>query len=356
MANTPVFELLERNQNIFENRDVVIAGDLLDPMILSLVKNSKSAVLICDNYVTCQSMAAMIGQTMDDTCPQVISYKHVKLIFADVDFAMENIDTVNTLVLLLSKSKQQTQKILNTVKPKLEKEAFVYTAGSNDGGAKSADSLLKPMGRTQKIDLARKCTLFKAFYEQDFNTYKKPSDISIDILDNTLTLKQDVAVFSQGKLDAGTQMLLTAVKDVVPQGAALDLGCGCGVVGITLSKLGFKNITCSDVSAAALTLTATNAKLNGCESIKTKAADMLQGQDKYDFIIVNPPFHVGILTTLAPAVNMIISAKDHLTKNGVFYMVANAHLGYYEVLLENFSQVQIVASSTKFIVYKASIN
>ena len=39
MANSPVYELLERNRDIFENRNLIIAGDVLDPMILSLVKN-----------------------------------------------------------------------------------------------------------------------------------------------------------------------------------------------------------------------------------------------------------------------------------------------------------------------------
>ena len=150
-------------------------------------------------------------------------------------------------------------------------------------------------------------------------------------------------------------MLIECLKDLTPFGTALDLGCGCGVVGLVLSKLGFKNVTSTDVSAAAIELTKENAKLNGCDSIKVKASDMLTGLERFDLIAVNPPFHVGVTTTTAPTANMIIESKDHLTKNGVMYLVANAHLGYEKVLLENFDYVQIVSSSTTFIVYKARL-
>jgi 16S rRNA (guanine1207-N2)-methyltransferase len=55
-------------------------------------------------------------------------------------------------------------------------------------------------------------------------------------------------------------MLIECLKDLTPFGTALDLGCGCGVVGLVLSKLGFKNVTSTDVSAAAIELTKENAR------------------------------------------------------------------------------------------------
>ena len=353
MANSPVYELLERNREIFENRNLIIAGDVLDPMLLSLVKNSTHATVICDNYVVCKAMAAMIGQSLNSDFPQIITYKHVDLIFSDIESALPHIKTADTLMLLLSKAKQQTVKLINLLEGKLEKGAHIYTAGSNDGGGKSADSLLKPLGPTLKVDLARKCTLFKAVFENEVNTYSEPKDIDVTVGDISIKLHQDTAVFSQGKLDKGTEQLLACIKKIVPQGKALDLGCGCGVVGIFLSKLGFKDITSSDVSAAALHLTQKNTQFNNVSDVKTIAADMLSGLDKYDVIAVNPPFHVGISTTTAPTVNMIINAPEHLNKGGVLYMVANSHLGYGEILKQNFSSVEILNSSSTFTVYKA---
>lgn len=353
MANSPVYELLERNREIFENRNLIIAGDVLDPMLLSLVKNSTHATVICDNYVVCKAMAAMVGQSMTADFPQVISYKHVDLIFSDIENALPHVNTADTLMLLLSKAKQQTVKLINMLESKLEKGGYIYTAGANDGGAKSADSLLKPLGDTMKVDLARKCTLFRAIFENEVNTYSKPKDIEVSVENISIKLHQDTAVFSQGKLDKGTELLLNSISRIVPQGKALDLGCGCGVVGVFLSKLGFKDITSSDVSAAALRLTQENTVFNDVSDVKVVAADMLSGLDKYDVIAVNPPFHVGISTTTAPTINMIINAPEHLNKGGILYLVANSHLGYGEILKQNFSSVEIIKANNTFTVYKA---
>lgn len=353
-ASSPIFELLERNQDIFDNKDVVIVGDILDPMVLSLIKQSKSAVLVCDNYVVCKSMAAMIGQSLDNSIKTIVEYKHVKLVFAPIEDALKEINHIDSLVVLLSKSKQQTLKLINSLKGKYTADTSIYTAGANDGGGKSADSILKVIGLTRKVDLARKCTLFKCTVDNSFNTYTAPKDICVSPLGISIKLKQDVAVFSQGKLDNGTAMLIESLKDITPQGKALDLGCGCGVVGITLSKLGFKDVTSSDISATALTLTKENAKLNECNDIQVVASDMLSSLGNFDVIAVNPPFHVGITTTTAPTVNMIITSKDHLNEGGVMYLVANAHLHYEKYLEETFSKVEIVKKSTTFIVYKAT--
>lgn len=53
-ANSPVFELLQRNEDEFVGRDLIIAGDILDPMVFSLVKRAHSATVIVDNFVVCK--------------------------------------------------------------------------------------------------------------------------------------------------------------------------------------------------------------------------------------------------------------------------------------------------------------
>ena len=123
---------------------------------------------------------------------------------------------------------------------------------------------------------------------------------------------------------------------------------------IVLSKLGFKDVTASDVSATALKLTSDNAKAYNLDDITVVASDMLSSLDKYDLIAVNPPFHVGLQTTTAPTISMIMQAREHLTEGGCMYMVANAHLHYEKYLTEYFDKVEIVNKTTTFIVYKAS--
>lgn len=71
----------------------------------------------------------------------------------------------------------------------------------------------------------------------------------------------------------------------------LDVGCGSGVIGITLDKLYKKSIvTCSDISQYALDTTKLNARLLASD-INIIKSDMLKNiNEKYDVIISNPPY------------------------------------------------------------------
>ncbi len=71
----------------------------------------------------------------------------------------------------------------------------------------------------------------------------------------------------------------------------IDLGCGSGVIGITLSKkISNSNVTCLDISDYALDLTKENASLLNTD-IKLIKGDMLDNVfDKYDVIVSNPPY------------------------------------------------------------------
>lgn len=353
MANDAIFKLLERNEDIFKDREVLLTGDLLDNTLLTFIKYAKKAVVVVDNFVTFKAMAAMVGKTVNSECEQCIEYKHLKLVFGTDVFAKKQFDSVDTFLIVLSKNKNQTVKLLNSYKEKLKAGAYIYTAGSNDGGAKSADTLLKAVGTVRKVDLARKCTLFKAFFENDYSTYKEIADINVESGDFKAKLMQDPNVFSTGKLDNGTALLLESMQDIIPQGRALDLACGCGIVGLFLSKLGFKNVTSSDVSASALYLTKENAKLNNIDDLRVVPSDMLTDLDEYSLIAVNPPFHIGLDTSTAVTQSMILDAPKHLKDDGVMYLVANAHLGYEKILADAFAKVEIVKRNNSFIVYKA---
>ena len=64
----------------------------------------------------------------------------------------------------------------------------------------------------------------------------------------------DNGVFSKGELDFGTELLLKTFEHTYPQDKkALDIGCGCGPIGIYLAKLGF-NVDMTDINKRALHL------------------------------------------------------------------------------------------------------
>lgn len=71
----------------------------------------------------------------------------------------------------------------------------------------------------------------------------------------------------------------------------IDLGCGSGVIGITLSKMIHNShVTCLDISDDALVLAEKNAKKLEAQ-VNIIKGDMLKNIiDKYDVIISNPPY------------------------------------------------------------------
>ena len=70
----------------------------------------------------------------------------------------------------------------------------------------------------------------------------------------------------------------------------LDLCCGSGCIGIALSKNGFNDVVCSDISSKALKQAKNNARLNG-SSVMFVKSDMFKNiSEKFDLIVSNPPY------------------------------------------------------------------
>ena len=103
------------------------------------------------------------------------------------------------------------------------------------------------------------------------------------------------SLFSSHDIDHGTRLLLkTVARGIEFDGvkSLLDVGCGIGVLGISLKKrhpnLG---VTFQDRDALALSFTEMNSNLNGVGKIELGhdlALDGLEGK-KYDLIVSNLP-------------------------------------------------------------------
>lgn len=354
--------LLEKNQNIFKDQNVLILGDIAGANILKLLAHAASAHVLFDNLNAYSEALALFGYELKlkaNECCHDFEYKHLHLYFNSFENIAPKLNNITTLLLLLTKSKQNSAKLLYEANNCLQTNAFIYVAGANAKGGKSADSLLKScsLSKPYKVDIARKCTLFACQYEQKFAQIKDyDSELELKLNEVNLKLAQDAAVFSYQKLDQGTQLLLESLADnkLDPKISILDLGCGCGVIALYLKALGYTNVSCSDISAKALNLTMHNAKLNNYE-LTLYASNMLDNVEKYDLIVSNPPFHDGIDTNITMTQNMFKNAKAHLNANGKLIIVANAFLDYLTVLKEHFDNVTILKQNTKFIVYQVSI-
>ena len=109
-----------------------------------------------------------------------------------------------------------------------------------------------------------------------------------------LLLRTDRGVFSHGRLDAGTELLLRQAPGPPAEGNFLDLGCGAGPIALTLARrAGDAHVVAIDVNERARALCAANAARNGVTTVTVAAPDSVDEALCFDLIWSNPPIRIG---------------------------------------------------------------
>lgn len=109
-----------------------------------------------------------------------------------------------------------------------------------------------------------------------------------------LTVTTAGGVFSPGRLDLGTQVLLRSVPDPPASGHLLDLGCGWGPVALTLALASpGATVWAVDVNERALDLVRRNARDLGLTNVVAARPDDVPGDVRLAALWSNPPIRVG---------------------------------------------------------------
>jgi len=148
--------------------------------------------------------------------------------------------------------------------------------------------------------------------------------VELRIGDGTLSLRTDRGVFSHGRLDRGTALLLLEVPAPPDTGTLLDLGCGSGPIALAMaSRSPGATVWAIDVNERARQLTADNAAANGLRNVTVAAPDEVPAEVRFDAIWSNPPIRIG-----KPALHAVLSTwLSRLTSSGQAVVVVHRHLG-----------------------------
>ena len=161
------------------------------------------------------------------------------------------------------------------------------------------------------------------YFSETEHSVSNPQTFTYSFRANTYTFTTDTGVFSVGKMDKATDILLHNIPPL--QGSLLDMGCGYGAIGIVLGKEYNLNITQIDINPRAVRLTQKNAAKNGVVSrilhsnIFSQFSDPSQASqlNLFDSIVINPPIHAGKNVIF----DMYEASYTHLNNDGRLFIV-----------------------------------
>ncbi|HEV2608181.1 MAG TPA: class I SAM-dependent methyltransferase [Xanthomonadaceae bacterium] len=169
-------------------------------------------------------------------------------------------------------------------------------------------------------------------------------------------------VFAWDRIDAASELLASRIPEDL-SGSGADLGAGFGYLSTeVLARC--PRVTSLDLyEADARALELARQNLSGANAVRAGHAeldflwhDVAAGLPRhYDFIVTNPPFHVGRADEPQLGRAFIAAAADALDPRGRLWLVANRHLPYESILDERFATVRAVTTEHGFKVIEATM-
>lgn len=170
----------------------------------------------------------------------------------------------------------------------------------------------------------------------------------------SLVFNSDNGVFSKNHLDFGSKLLIeTMIKEVDKNKTKtiLDVGCGYGFIGISLSKILNAKVTMVDINKRAIHLADMNIKENKVNA-KAFLSNIYENvKEKFDVIVSNPPIRAGKNIVL----EILEKAHEFLNINGELWFVIRKDQGAKSIAkeLEKIYKVEIMEKAKGFYIFKA---
>ena len=163
--------------------------------------------------------------------------------------------------------------------------------------------------------------------------------LQVEILGQQVSLETRPGLFSPEHVDRGTLAMLSHVK-IASGMRIMDLGCGCGVVGIVAAKIaGEENVFMSDADPMAVETARRNAERNSVGGVQICVSDGFKSVDAsgFDLILSNPPYQ----TDFSVAKGFIEKGFNRLKIGGKLYMVTKRRAWYKNKMISVFGGVEI---------------
>lgn len=162
------------------------------------------------------------------------------------------------------------------------------------------------------------------YFDNNKNLKSDINKIEVKVKNINFSFYTDNGVFNKKSLDYGTRLLLETI-DLTNKYSFLDVGCGCGPIGLFLGNTSSNYIVdMIDINERAIHLCKMSIKENKLENVNIFKSNVYENINcKYDCIITNPPIHAG----KKKVYEIIKESKNYLNKSGEIWIVMRKDQG-----------------------------
>lgn len=193
------------------------------------------------------------------------------------------------------------------------------------------------------------------YFSKKPQTESSPKQWQTKLRGKSLTFTSDTNVFSKGRIDFGSRLLIESFVEPEAKGDLLDLGCGYGPIGLALAaSFPDRHIIMADVNERALHLAKKNASDNHLSNVEIVESDRFSGLRNRTFavVITNPPIRAGKRVVH----DIFEGAKKALVNRGELWVVIQKKQGApsaHKKINELFGNVEVVEKKKGYYIIKA---
>lgn len=317
------------------------------------------------------SIAFLRGQPHDSlsdwnpkmVCEQVYKPRATALEQAGIKL-VERIEGEHDLVLLMpERQREQTLADMARGFDLLKPGGTLVVSLHNDWGAKRFEKHL--------LELAGSVETFSKNHSRVFWAVKTP-ELDQELLaewrvladlrrveDGETTFWSKPGLFAWDHVDEGSAMLV----DTLPKnmhGYVADLGAGWGCLSVQVLNtfeevMGLEAFEADRDAVDAARRNIGNVKVPFRPKVFWQDVTQGVGERRFDFVVMNPPFHEGREPDPTIGMKFISAAARAMKADGQLWMVANRQLPYEDLLREVFDSIQHVREEGNFKVIKATL-
>lgn len=301
--------------------------------------------------------SSLLGEKWRDRliCEQTLKPEFDRLLAAGCEVVQRLNAQYDVGLCLLTKHKSENLANIARAWELLAPGGVLACAGEKNIGAGSIETLVHKAFGVSGAQSKFHCRVFWVFKPAVGGPSAPPAWLELDSLRPNVegVYLTRPGVFGWEKIDVGSRLLVENFPEAI-SGTVADLGAGWGYLSIQLLQR-FPMI--QDIhlyEAESLALEAARANLHKCELGQRASfywedvAAGLPGGRRYDWVVMNPPFHITRADDINLGCAFITAASEALRPEGCLVMVANRHLPYERQLRQAFHSTRTLIEAQGF--------